>query len=84
MVPLMSESVDRRLGVFEYLELKLHLLVCTWCARYLKQIKLVRSVLRLQSPNEETTREPEMYLTPEARRRISKVLDSHDVSTTLR
>jgi hypothetical protein len=77
MVPLMSESMDRRLGVFEYLELRLHLLVCTWCVRYFKQIKLVRLLLRIQSPNDLTTIcEPEMSLTPEARLRIAKALNS--------
>ena len=73
----MSESMDRRLGVFEYLKLKLHLLVCVWCARYLKQIKLVEAVLCLHAPNDETTNEPAMAaLTPEARQRISKALNN--------
>ena len=75
MVPLMSESMDRRLGVFEYLGLKMHLLVCVWCARYLKQIKLVEAVLCLQSPDDETTNEPTMALTSEARQRIAKALN---------
>jgi hypothetical protein len=46
MVSLMSESMDRTLGVRERLELKLHLLVCTWCVRYLQQIKFLRHLLR--------------------------------------
>jgi hypothetical protein len=45
MVSLMSESMDRRLGIRERLELRLHLIVCTWCARYLNQIKFFRELL---------------------------------------
>lgn len=46
MVSLMSESMERPLELREKLQLKLHLIVCTWCARYLKQIKFLRQVLR--------------------------------------
>jgi hypothetical protein len=46
MVPLMSESMDRSLRLSERLQLRLHLLVCAWCARYLKQIKFLRQLLR--------------------------------------
>ena len=46
MVGLMSESMDRPLGIGEMLQLKLHLIVCTWCARYLDQINFMRKLLR--------------------------------------
>jgi len=52
MVPLMSESMDRSLGLSEWLQLRLHLLVCAWCARYLKQIKLIRHLLRQENSAE--------------------------------
>ena len=45
MVPLMSESLDRPLGAWESVQLRLHLYVCTWCARYLEQIKFFRQLL---------------------------------------
>jgi hypothetical protein len=77
MVPLMSESMDRRLGVVEYLELKLHLLVCAWCARYLKQIKLIGCALELPMLAEQ---EPRSSLSPEARHRIAKALNSQSIS----
>jgi hypothetical protein len=47
----MSESLDRPLGVREQLQLRLHLLVCAWCARYLKQIKFLRQLLQQQNPD---------------------------------
>ena len=46
MVPLMSESMDRSLRLSEWLQLRLHLLVCAWCARYLRQIKFIRELVR--------------------------------------
>ena len=46
MVPLMSDSMDRSLRMREWLQLRLHLMVCAWCARYLKQIKFLRQLLQ--------------------------------------
>lgn len=46
IVPLLSESLDRRLAPGDRIEVRLHLFVCAWCARYLKQIKFLRSLLR--------------------------------------
>jgi hypothetical protein len=75
MVPLMSESMDRPLGVFEYLQLRLHLLVCAWCGRYLKQIKLLECILHLAQITDDPTSGPSTSLSPEARQRIAKALD---------
>ncbi len=74
MVPLMSESLERRLGVLEHLKLKLHLLVCTWCARYLKQIKFLRRLVRQRTFAAGTDSTSPVALTAEARQRISKSL----------
>jgi len=46
MVSLMSESMERPLTVREWLELRLHLIVCAWCAHYLQQIEFLRQLLR--------------------------------------
>ena len=42
MAPLISESLDRRLNILESVNLRLHLMVCSWCALYLKQLELIR------------------------------------------
>ncbi len=74
MVPVMSESLERRLGLVERTKLRLHLLVCAWCARYLKQIKLLRqAVSQRDSANDSASR---LKLTDEARQRISDSLRS--------
>jgi hypothetical protein len=49
VVPLLSKSLDQRLALSERVEIRLHLLVCALCARYLKQIKFLRTVLRMRS-----------------------------------
>jgi hypothetical protein len=64
----MSESLERRLSVVEYLKLSLHLWVCDWCKNYLKQIKFLSRLLRqrtLISANNKAS-----ALTVEARQRI--------------
>lgn len=74
MVPLMSESLERRLTIRERLGLHLHLLVCAWCRRYLEQIKFMRWILRAQ--NSQATTEMTPALAHEARERIAKALKS--------
>ena len=71
MVPLMSESLERRLSMREWLTLRLHLLVCAWCARYLRQIRFLRSVLR---GRQAITDELAPSLATDARERIANAL----------
>ena len=72
MVPVMSESLERRLGLIEEIKLRVHLVVCTWCARYLKQIKLLRLVVRQAGFDDTGDNPPLDKLTDEARRRSSE------------
>jgi hypothetical protein len=46
MTQLMSQSLDRRLGLGERITLRLHLWICLNCARYLRQIDLLRNLSR--------------------------------------
>ncbi len=70
----MSESLERRLSIRECLGLRLHLFVCAWCARYLKQIKSLRFILRGQSSQLSTELVPS--LADDSRERISRALHS--------
>ena len=74
MVPVMSESLERRLGLVERTKLRLHLMVCAWCARYLKQIKLLRQLLSQGEPADQDDNAESLKLTNEARQRISESL----------
>lgn len=74
MVPVMSESLERRLGLVERTKLRLHLMVCAWCARYLKQIKLLRQLLSQRESADPDDNAESLKLTNEARQRISESL----------
>jgi len=81
MVPLMSESLERRLGVLEQLQLKLHLMVCAWCARYLKQIKFLRQLVRQRTFAAATDTASPLALSVEARQRICRSMKDLESST---
>jgi hypothetical protein len=68
----MSESLERQLSLIERTKLRLHLLVCAWCAQYLKQIKLLREVVGQPEFTKISSGSPK--LTDEARQRISESL----------
>jgi hypothetical protein len=74
IVPLMSESLERRLGVLEILQMKLHLMVCAWCAQYLKQIKFLRQLVRQRTVVAPTDTASPVVLPAEARQRICSSL----------
>jgi hypothetical protein len=74
MVPVMSESLERQLGLVERTKVRLHLLVCAWCARYLKQIKLLRQAVSQHEFTCADDNASPLKLTDEARQRISESL----------
>ena len=74
MVPVMSESLERRLGLVEHMKLRLHLLVCAWCARYLKQISLLRQLVSQRELTSAADNPSPVKLSDEARQRISESL----------
>jgi len=74
MVPVMSESLERELGLVEQTKLRLHLLVCAWCERYLKQIKLLREAVGQREFTSAGDNPNHLKLTDEARQRISESL----------
>lgn len=41
MTRLISRSMDARLPIATRLRMRLHYLICVWCARYLKQIQFI-------------------------------------------
>ena len=46
MARLASDSLDRDLTRLERVALRSHLLYCTACRRYLKQLKIIRAALK--------------------------------------
>lgn len=80
----MSQSLDRQLSVLEQLQLKLHLIVCVWCARYLKQIKFLRELVRQGAFGAATDAVSTVALSAEALQRICRSLKDPETSSATR
>ncbi|HKQ52161.1 MAG TPA: hypothetical protein VJT74_07320 [Pyrinomonadaceae bacterium] len=76
VVPVISESMDRRLPPHKGLVLRLHLFICTRCSRYLRQLHLVRDALRAKSSALLNADSPETSFDAAARERVRRALDS--------
>ncbi|MBA3246494.1 MAG: hypothetical protein H0T63_00260 [Pyrinomonadaceae bacterium] len=75
IAPVMSESLERRLSARERVVLKLHLLVCEFCVRYLDQIILMHRALRARTAQlDEPPATPATSLPPAARERLKRAL----------
>jgi hypothetical protein len=68
---LLSESMDRSLPLGKRVGVRFHLLICRFCARYERQLLLIRETVRRLSATEEI---PGETLSAEARERIRKSL----------
>jgi hypothetical protein len=69
---LQSESLDHSLSFPKRLGMRVHLLVCSWCRRYGKQIHFLQQAVR-EHPDELTQSHPHV-LSPEARERLKRAL----------
>lgn len=45
---LVTQSLDRSLTFRDRIAMKLHLMICRNCARFMKQMQLIRSWLRIE------------------------------------
>jgi hypothetical protein len=79
MSRLLSDAMDRTLPWHTRLRMQLHLRICLLCRQYQHQLTLLRAVLR-KSGNQLTEAEHTHApgLSPEAKARIQRALDSQD------
>jgi hypothetical protein len=74
---LLSDSMDRSLPIGKRIGVRLHLLICKFCARYERQLHLIRDTVRRIAAAEETPGEPfGGALSEAARTRIRSALES--------
>jgi len=72
---LISESMDTSLPIGKRLGVRFHLLMCKFCARYERQLLLIRETVRRIVGTDETPGEPPgETLSEEAKERIRKSL----------
>jgi hypothetical protein len=69
---LQSEALDKKLPFSKRVGLRLHLLVCSWCRRYGKQIRFLREAMH--DHPEELCEASSQSLSPEARERMKRAL----------
>ncbi|MHC4942025.1 MAG: zf-HC2 domain-containing protein [Planctomycetota bacterium] len=74
---LASQSLDRQLSFRERMGVKIHLMMCRACSRFLKQIRFLRVASRLLEKHFEEEA-PAAALTPEARKRMQDALEGQD------
>ncbi len=68
----MSQSLERTLGLRERLSMRLHMMVCVWCVRYLKHLKFLRQVHRVKADCPSADALPGLSLSAAARLRIAQ------------
>ena len=72
---LISRSMDTSLPVVKRIRLRLHLRICEWCARYERQLLLIRELLRrLDGPGDRPEGRAGETLSQDARERIRNSL----------
>jgi hypothetical protein len=76
---LVSESLDRKLPLLLRMGLRMHFLMCRFCARYRKQLLIIRNTLHLQESRGEDT-VTTVSLPQDARHRIKEALSRHSKS----
>lgn len=73
---LLSESMDRKLPVYQRMAIWIHLLMCKFCTRYRKQLLILREVARNPVQHLEGT-DPSVLLPPDVKERMKHALSHH-------
>lgn len=72
-VPVLSESLDKKLSLHQRIIVKMHLAACPSCVRYLKQIKFLSEASR-KSDEKILLKRSDAKLSDEARQRLKNIL----------
>ncbi|GMQ79817.1 MAG: hypothetical protein BMS9Abin03_257 [Thermodesulfobacteriota bacterium] len=78
---LVSESLDRKLYLYQRMGMRIHLMMCKFCSRYQEQLLFLRKTARLYSESSKAS-ELSIQLSSEVGKRIKKsmvrFLEKHD------
>ena len=69
---LASQQLDVRLPLLTRLRMRLHFLICAWCRRYVKQVRLVRQVA--PKYEEKVAAVSDRSLTADAKQRMKQAM----------
>jgi len=68
-----SQSMDARLTLLQRMGIRIHLMMCRYCARFRRQLTLLRTICRIDEPDQPTEGQGES-LSAEAKMRIKEKL----------
>jgi len=72
---LASDTMEHKISLRRRLEFKLHLMICSWCMRYVQQLQTVREVAQQHIAKMETgAAKPASELSGDARERMKPAL----------
>lgn len=75
MTRLLSDAMDRTLPWHVRLRIRIHLLMCTLCERYKRQLLFIRDLLRKHGDRlDDVSGSHEASLSPEAKERLRRAL----------
>jgi hypothetical protein len=75
LLPIMSQSLERKWTLRERFMMRLHFLYCEYCLRYLKQLHFMRDTARLGADEiQSTTSSSAPGLSDEANARLKRAL----------
>ena len=77
---MVSESLDRKLPLYQRIGVRIHLLMCKFCSRFKKQLLFLRETIHLHVERGKDT-ELSTKLPPEARERSSKSIQNNSFKT---
>jgi len=69
-----SEAMERKPSLRQRLDMKLHLLICTLCRRYVRQLQFMRDAVQQHAAQIETGASPPAALSNETRDRLKQSL----------
>lgn len=73
---LVSESMDRELTFRQRFSMRLHLMMCSLCSRFRRQLAFLReAALAFGEGGEEGGQPANLQLSPQARARIKQILE---------
>ena len=71
---LISESMDHTLPLGKRFAKRVHLMMCVLCARYERQLFMLREIFKRAGTEEDFPGPDDVTLSPEAKERIQKAL----------
>lgn len=80
VVRILSDAMDQPVSLRRKITMRLHFLICTWCARYQQQVGLIRTALRSTNPGVPANDAPDSSsarLSDDTRERLKRLTRQH-------